>query len=187
MHRPDTRPAVGRDGRGVEGRVLDVVAHRGDVVVTEWFDVEKCAAMIEDERPVIPVVDPEPEVHELWRCADVELKAFEHVLDAVTVDSERGPDPVCVDRTRGHPFLDGDLAHHLSPEGADEMGHPAPVDHLAGQQEFGYQDGELLLTQTLIGRGAVGVMSDHQIATGGALPKSYHPPADFPAPPSRPA
>ena len=134
MNWPDTGTTIRRDRGGVECRILDVVTHRGDVVVTEWLDVHQCTTVIEHERTVVVVVDFVAEIHELrWRT-DVELKTLEHVGDAVAVDAERLTHPMRVHRTRGHPFLDRDLRHRLPPESADEMRHSAAVDQLSRQQ-----------------------------------------------------
>ncbi|SHY21129.1 Uncharacterised protein [Mycobacteroides abscessus subsp. abscessus] len=40
MNRPHLGMRVGREGSGIEGGVLDVVAHAGDVVGPEWLDVK---------------------------------------------------------------------------------------------------------------------------------------------------
>ncbi len=80
---------IRRERGGVEGRVFDVVAHRGHVLVSERFDVHERAAVIEPELTVIAVVDAEPEVHELrWR-PDVELQALEDRHDIIALVLQR--------------------------------------------------------------------------------------------------
>jgi len=39
VYRPDPRPTIGCDGGRVERRVLDVVTHRGDVIIAEGLDI----------------------------------------------------------------------------------------------------------------------------------------------------
>ena len=82
---PDLRPAVGGHRGGVEGRVLDVVAHAADVVLAHRLDVEQRAAVVEVELAVPAVVHGVAEVHELRRRADVELQALEDRDDVVAL------------------------------------------------------------------------------------------------------
>ncbi len=77
VDRADLRLAVGGDRGGVEGGVLDVVAHALDVVLAHRLDVDQRAAVVEVELAVPAVVHGVAEVHELRRCADVELQALE--------------------------------------------------------------------------------------------------------------
>ncbi|SLB84680.1 Uncharacterised protein [Mycobacteroides abscessus subsp. abscessus] len=64
---------VGRDGRRIESRILDVVTHRGHELIAQRLDVHECSTMIEPEFTVQRIVDPVSKVHELWRSADIEL------------------------------------------------------------------------------------------------------------------
>ncbi len=104
---------------------------------------------------MILVFDLVPEVHELRWCADVELEAFEHVLHAVAVDSEGGAHAVGVHGAGRHPLLDGNLPHDVAAERTDEVRHAAAVDQLTGQQQFGHDAGQLLLSQVTV-RGCTG-------------------------------
>ena len=71
--RPDLGLAIGGHRGGVEGGVLDVVAHALDVIGAHRLDVHQRTAVVEVELAVPPVVHGVAEVHELrWRT-DVEL------------------------------------------------------------------------------------------------------------------
>ena len=89
VDRPDLRLAVGGHRGGVEGGVLDVVAHAADVVLAHRLDVEQRAAVVEVELAVPAVVHGVAEVHELRRRADVELQALEDRddVDALVVSA----------------------------------------------------------------------------------------------------
>ena len=65
------------------------------------------------------------------------------VVDRVALEAEGPLHPLGVDGARPHPLVDGDVPHHVASEGPDEVGHPGPVDEVAGQQELGDEDGQL--------------------------------------------
>lgn len=147
VDRPHLGTRVGGDGRGVEGRVLDVVAHRHHVVGAHRFDIHQRAAVVEPELAVVVIGDQEPEVHELRRSADIDLQPLEDGLDGVPFESQRLLHATGVDRARPHPLLDGDVPHDVAAERTDEVGHAGPVDQVAGQQVLRRQSGQLLLGQ----------------------------------------
>ena len=64
---PHLRPRVRRHRRGVEGGVLDVVAHGHHEVRAERLHVDQRTAVVEPELAVVGVGRPEAEVHELRR------------------------------------------------------------------------------------------------------------------------
>ena len=74
-------------GGGVEGGVLDVVAHGPHVVGAHRLHVHEGAAVVEPEPAVVVVGDGEPEVHELGRGADVDLEALEDGLHGVALEA----------------------------------------------------------------------------------------------------
>ncbi len=113
VDRPDLRPAVGGHRGRVERGILDVVAHAADVVLAHRLDVEQRAAVVEVELAVPAVVDGVAEVHELRRCADVELQALEDRDDVVALVAQCLLHPLRVDRAAAHPLLDRDLQHLL--------------------------------------------------------------------------
>lgn len=134
VHRPDPRPGVGGDGRGVEGGVFDLVTHGEHVVLTHRFHVHQGAAVIEPELAVVVIVHAEPEVHELGRRADVELQALEDGLDRITLEPQSPLHAPGVHGTGSHPLLDGDVAHRFAPQHRDHVRHPCTVDEVSGQQ-----------------------------------------------------
>ncbi len=135
---------VGGHRRGLERRILDVVAHGDDVVGAHGLDVHQRPAVVEPELSVVVIGDPVAEVHELrWR-ADVELHPLEDGLDRVTPEAQGALHAPRVDGTGSHPLGDGDVAHHVAPEGADEVRHPGPIDQVTGQQVLGDQEGQLV-------------------------------------------
>ena len=144
VDRPDLCSGVGGGGGGVERGVLDVVAHRPDVVGSHRLDVHQGAAVVEVELAVVVVGHGVAEVHELGRGADVDLHPLEDGLDRVPLEPEGPLHPGRVDGAGPHPLLDGDVAHPVASEGADQVGHAGPVDEVAGQQELGDQPGQLL-------------------------------------------
>ena len=89
VDRADLRLGVGGDRGGVERRVLDVVAHRADVVRPHRLDVHQGAAVVEVELAVPRVVDGVAEVHELRRRADVELEPLEDRDDVAGARRDR--------------------------------------------------------------------------------------------------
>ncbi len=130
------RSPVGGDGGGVEGGVLDVVAHAADVVLAHRLDIEQCTAVVEMELAVPPVVHVIPEVHELRRGADVELQALEDRDDVDALELEGLLHPLGVDRAGAHPLLDGNLEHPRMTERFDAPTHSGSVDQLADQQQL---------------------------------------------------
>ena len=141
---PHLGARVGGDGGGVEGGVLDVVAHRHHVVLAHRLDVHERAAVVEVELAVPRVVHGVAEVHELRRGADVELQALEDRDDvAATLDLGRVAEGALhaagVDGGGAGPLLDGDLRHLLTAEGGDAPGHAGAVDELADQQQLGHE------------------------------------------------
>jgi len=64
----------------LEGGGLNVVAHAPDVVGAHRFDIEQSTAVVEVELAVPAVVDGVAEIHELRRCADVELQPLKMVI-----------------------------------------------------------------------------------------------------------
>ncbi len=139
VDRTDLRVRIGGQCRGVECGVLDVVAHRGHVLVAQRFDVHQRATVVEPELAVLRIVDPEAEVHELRRRPDVELQALEDGDDVVALVAQCTLHAPGVPGTRRLPFLDRDLSHALPPELDDQVGHPGSVDQLAAQQQFRHQ------------------------------------------------
>ena len=110
--------AIGGQRGGVEGRVLDVVAHAADVVLAHRLDVEQRAAVIEVELAVPAVVHDVAEIHELRRGADVELQALEEGEDVDALVLQRLLHPLGVERAGRRPLLDRDLQHLLATETA---------------------------------------------------------------------
>ena len=149
VDRSHLRPRVGGDGRGVERRVLDVVAHRDDVLLPHRLDVHQRPAVVEPELSVPRVVHGVAEVHELrWR-PDVELEPLEDGDDVTRLsrgwaETERALHPAGVDRRGGHPLLDRDLGHPLPSERLDGPRHPRAVDQVTDQQQLGHQPRQLV-------------------------------------------
>ena len=137
------RVRVGGHRGRVEGGVLDVVAHALDVVRSHRFHVEQCAAVVEVELAVPAVVHGVAEVHELRRRADIELQALEDGDDVVAFVAQGFLHAPGVERAGAGPLFDRDLQHLRTPERLDAPSHSGPVDQLADQQEFGYQNGQL--------------------------------------------
>ncbi len=86
---PDLRPPIGRDGRRVERRILDVVAHATHVILAHRFPRPAAPAVVEVELSVPAIVHGVAEVHELRRCPDVELQALEDRDDVGTFVAQR--------------------------------------------------------------------------------------------------
>ena len=133
MDRADLRPGVGGNGGGVEGRVFDVVAHGYYVVGTQRLDVHQGPTVIQPELAMVMVGDPVAEVHELRRCADLDLHSLEDRLDRVAFEAQCPLHPLGVDGAGSHPLLDGDIAHCLHAECSGEVRHTRPIDQMAGQ------------------------------------------------------
>ena len=155
VHGPHLRLRVRGDRGGVEGRVLDVVAHRADVVLAHRLDVHQRAAVVELEGAVPAVLDVVPEVHELRGSADVELQALEDRDHVGALVAQRLLHPPGVDRAGPGPLLDRDLRHLLAPEGRDAPGHAGAVDQLADQQELRHESGEVGPRQAGVAAGHV--------------------------------
>ena len=165
------RAWVGRDRGGVEGRVLDGVAHSEDVVVAHRLHIEQRAAVVEVELAVPPVVHGIAKVHELRWGADVELQALEDGYDVVAFVAQRLLHPLGVDGAGRRPLLDRDLQHLFATERLNAPSHSGPVDHLADQKQLGYQGGQLLAGET--GVAAAGNLSHCRTpSTAGAVPCS---------------
>ena len=177
VDRPDLSPRVGGHRGRVEGRVLDVVAHRADVVGPHRLDVHQRTAVVEVELAVPRVVHGVAEVHELRRRSDVELQPLED-RDHVATARRRGGvaegvlHPPGVDRRGRRPFLDGDLRHLLTAERRDAPGHAGPVDQLPDQQQLRDQCGELV---------------PREVGVPAASQRSARPSSTAPAAPSCPA
>ena len=134
---------IGCDCSGIEGRILDVVAHPAYVVLAHGLDIHQGATVVEPKLAVLGIGHRKPEVHELWGSPDVELEALEDG-DHVVADIVEGPlHPSGVDRACGHPFLDRDLLHGLAIEDAQDPGHACSVDELTQQEKLRDQRGEL--------------------------------------------
>ncbi len=159
VQRSHPGPRVRGARSGVEGRVLDVVAHRGDVVVTHRLDVHERTAVGEVELTVVLVVDRVAEVHEARRRADVDLHALEDRGDVVASESERPLHPPGVDGAGAAPLRDGDLGHGVTAEGGDDLWHPGTVDEVPRQQPLLGQPGQL-------GSGPPGVWCGHAAGSG---------------------
>ena len=151
--RRDARRAVDRSdlgswirggGRGVEGGILDLVAHGEDIVITHGLDIHQGTAMVEPELAVIGVGHGEAEVEELWRRADVELDVLEDGLDRVALEAEGALHPLGVDGAGPLPLIDGDVAHRVGPEGRYQVRHARPVNQVSGEQELRQHGGELV-------------------------------------------
>ncbi len=176
VDRPHLRLRVGGDGGRVEGRVLDVVAHRAHVVGTHRLDVHQGTAVVEVELAVPAVVHRVAEVHELRGRPDVELEPLEDRHHVAAARRGRGVPqrllhPPCVDRRGRGPLLDGDLGHLLAAERRDAPRHAGAVDQLPDQQQLGHQRRELV-------PGEVGVPASQ---------RSAHPSSTAHAAPSCPA
>ena len=76
-------PGIGGGGGGVEGRILDVVAHGDDVLGPHRFHVHEGPAMVQPELSVVMVGDLVAEVHELGWCTHVDLETLEDGLDRI--------------------------------------------------------------------------------------------------------
>ena len=70
------------------------------------------------------------------------LEALEDRLHRVALEAQGALHPPGVDGARGHPFLDGDVAHGVAAEGGDQVGHAGPVDEMTGEEVLGHEDGE---------------------------------------------
>ena len=147
VHGPHLRVRVGGHGGGVEGGVLDVVAHAAHVVLAHRLDVEQRAAVVEVELAVGLVVHGVAEVHELGGSADLELHPLEDRGDAGALEAEGALHAAGVDRAGRRPLLDGDLGHAGGAERADAVRHPGAVDEVPGEQQLGHEHGELLAGQ----------------------------------------
>ena len=117
--------------------------------------------MVELEATVLRVVDPVAEVHELGRGADVELQALEDRHDVVALEPQRPLHAARVDRAGAGPLLDRDRGHPVGPERLGAPRHPGAVDQVAGQQQLGDEDGELLAGEIVVAAG-----HDAQILVG---------------------
>ena len=147
MDRPHLRSRVGGHRGGIEGGVLDVVAHSLDVVRTHRFHVEQGAAVVEVEFAVPAVVHGVAEVHELRRRTDVELQALENGDDVIAFVAQGLLHPPGVKRAGAGPLLYRDLQHFLAAERLNAPRHSGAVDQLADQQQLGHQNSELLARQ----------------------------------------
>lgn len=169
VHRPNLGVRIGGQRCRVEGGVLDVVAHRHHEFLAHRLDIGQRATVIEPELAVIVVVDPEPEVHELRRRADIELQPLEDGLDAVAGEAKGPLHPAGVDRAGQLPLLDGHRRHPLPAEGGDSVRHPGPIDEVTTQQQLGDQRGQLVPGQP----GVAAHRAHHREA--GDSPTGYQP------------
>ena len=152
MDRPHDRLGVGRNGGGIEGRILDVVAHPPHVLLAHRLDVHQRTAMRELELTVARVRHRVAEVHELRRRADVELQPLEDRDDVVALELERPLHSFRVDRAGSAPLLDCHVAHAVRPECDEYMGESGAVDQVACEEQLGQQPGELCMRKSGIAR-----------------------------------
>ena len=143
MDRTHLGLGIGGHRGGVEGGVLDVVAHALHIVRAHRLNIEQSAAVIEMELTVPAVMNGIAEVHELRRGADIELQALEDGDDVITGIAQCPLHAPGVDRAGTGPLLDRDLKHPRAAERLDTPSHSGTVDQLAYQQEFRHQDGQL--------------------------------------------
>ena len=155
VDRPHLHLGVRRGGRGVEGRVLDVVAHQLDALLPERLDVEQCAAVGKPELAVLRAVEAELEVHELRRCADLQLQVLEDGSDLVTFEAQRALHAKRVDRARGHPLVDRELRIGGLAELLRDERQPDPILEVADQQILASQVAERLTRE--VGELEIGV------------------------------
>ena len=132
VHGAHAQLRIRRPPGRVERGVLDVVAHRDDRLLAHRLDVHQRPAVVQVERAVVVVLHGHAEVHELGRCADVELHALEGDLDRVPFEAEEPLHAPRVDRARTHPLVDGHVGHHAETLVHHER-HPRPVDEMARQ------------------------------------------------------
>ena len=133
MNRTNLGARIGGDGGGIEGRVLDVVTHRHDVLLPHRFNVDERPAMVQPELSGVLRVELVAEVHELRRRSDVELHPFENALDGVALETQESLHPLGVDRAGTHPLVDRHGPHDLSAERTDGMGHAGAIDELTAE------------------------------------------------------
>src|SRR5262249_1228049 len=108
VDRTAARARIGRNGGGVERRVLDGVAHRAHGGLAVALDLEERATALQPEEPPAAVRELIAHVHVLVRETDVELESLEDGGDAVASEVEAALHPPGVDRARPHPLLDRD-------------------------------------------------------------------------------
>ena len=147
VYRSDLRPGVRSRGGGVEGGVLDVVAHGLHVVRAHGLDVHQRSAVDQPELAVVVIGDHVPEVHELGGRADIDLHPLEDGLHRVALETQRLLHAPGIDGARTPPLFDGDVAHDVTTEGADQMGHAGSVDQVTGQQILGSEPGKLVTAE----------------------------------------
>ena len=99
---------VGRDGAGVERRILDGVAHRAHRRLAVLLDLEERAAAHQPERAALVALEVVVHVHVLMREPDIELEALEDRAHAGAGETHAGLHPAGVDRAGAHPLLDRD-------------------------------------------------------------------------------
>ena len=97
MDMGDVRLRVHGLGGGIEGGVLDRVAHAGDGPLAPGLDVHERPAGRELEEPVVLVDDLVPHVHVVLREPGIELQHLEDRLDAVALDAHDLAETVAVD------------------------------------------------------------------------------------------
>jgi hypothetical protein len=127
---------VGGDGRRVEGRILDVVAHASDEALAHGLDVHQRAAVGQPELAVAGVGDTIAEVHELMWGTDVELDALEDGRDVVPREAERALHALGVDGARPQPLVDRHVTHRVRAVATQDLRYARPVLKMTGQHVF---------------------------------------------------
>ena len=114
MDRPHDRVRGRRRGGGVEGGVLDRVAHAPHPLVAHRLHVHERAAVAEFEHRVVLVGDGDLEVHVLGRRADVDLQVLHDGDDGLSAEAHRLLHAQGVQRAGGRPLVDRDLFSTLA-------------------------------------------------------------------------
>ncbi len=143
VERSDLGPRVRCARGGVEGRILDVVAHGHHEVLTHGLHVHQRAAVVEVELTVGGIVHRVSEVQELVRRTDVELHPLEDGGDIIALEAEQTLHPLGVHGARAHPLVDGDVPHPLQAERADQVAHRGAVDEVTTQHVLPREHGQL--------------------------------------------
>jgi hypothetical protein len=128
---PDARPRVRGEGGGVEGWVLDVVAHADDAALAVRFDVHERAAVVQPELAVVLVDDLVGDAHVLVHEADVELERLHDRSHVVAFDAHQAPHAGRVRGARAQPLVDGDVVDHVDAGPQRDLRHQGPVNEVA--------------------------------------------------------
>ena len=110
MNRHGAKLRIRHSKGGIEGPVFHVVAHVGDerwVVTRNLAEVVVSSAERQPKHAQVVVDQLEPEVEEVMRRSDVELKAFECGLWPIASDTEVRLISGGVDRASSHPLAIG--------------------------------------------------------------------------------